>query len=87
MNEFDAMPLIEKGDYEHHKGKRYRVLGIGRHTETDEYLVVYMPLYEHAGQPDIWLRPYDIFVETIELNGKTIPRFRKLDYAAYKKEC
>jgi hypothetical protein len=79
MNEFAAMPAIEPGEYEHYKGKRYNVLGVGRHTEVDEYFVVYMPLYEHDGQPDVWLRPYSMFMETVELNGQIIPRFKKIN--------
>ena len=79
MGEFNDMPTIGLGTYEHYKGKRYRVLGVGRHTEADEYFVVYAPLYEHDGQPDIWLRPYVMFTETIELEGRTIPRFKKID--------
>ena len=79
MDEFAAMPIIEPGEYEHYKGKRYKVLGVGRHTEQDEYFVVYMPLYEHQGQPDIWIRPYSMFVETItDKEGKTIARFKKV---------
>lgn len=79
MNEFSDLPSIVLGEYEHYKGKRYQVLGVGRHTETDEYVVVYQPLYGHEGQPDIWVRPYAMFIETIELDGKTVARFRKLD--------
>jgi hypothetical protein len=78
MNEFKDMPTITPGVYEHYKGKRYRVLNIGRHTEIDEYFVVYTPLYEHAGQPDIWLRPYAMFMETVERNGVEVARFKKI---------
>jgi hypothetical protein len=77
MNEFNDLPSIAPGEYEHYKGKRYQVLGVGRHTEAAEYFVVYMPLYDHEGQPDIWLRPYTMFMETVEVNGKVIPRFKK----------
>lgn len=79
MSEFSDMPTIEPGEYEHYKGKRYRVLGVGRHTESDEYYVVYAPLYEHAGHPDFWLRPYDMFTGTAEVNGEVIPRFKKVE--------
>jgi hypothetical protein len=79
VDEFSDMPSIELGTYQHYKGKRYRVLGVGRHTETDEYLVVYVPLYEHVGQPDIWVRPYEVFMETVEVNGEVVPRFKALD--------
>jgi hypothetical protein len=78
MDEFAAMPVIEPGENEHYKGKRYRVLGVGRHTEKDDYFVVYAPLYEHDGQPDFWLRPYSMFVETVEINGEVIPRFKRI---------
>ncbi len=73
------MPTIEPGKYEHYKGKQYEVLGIGRHTEADDYFVVYSPLYEHNGQPDIWLRPYVMFTETVKVGGSRIPRFKKID--------
>lgn len=80
MSEFDRMPMIEPGRYRHYKGKLYQVLGVGRHTESDDYFVVYTPLYEHAGQPDIWLRPYDMFIETVEqADGSRIPRFKKMN--------
>jgi hypothetical protein len=78
MDEFEDMPTIALGTYEHYKGKRYRVLGVGRHTETDDYFVVYTPLYEHQGQPDIWLRPYVMFMETIKIEGRTTPRFKRI---------
>jgi hypothetical protein len=79
MDEFADMPSIEPGVYEHYKGKRYEVLGIGRHTEQDEYFVVYTPLYDHSGQPDIWLRPYKMFTEIIfDKQGNSIPRFKKI---------
>ena len=76
-DEFADMPSIEPGEYIHYKGNHYQVLGIGCHTETNEYFVTYRPLYEHTGQPEIWLRPYDMFVETVEINGEVIPRFKK----------
>jgi hypothetical protein len=79
IDEFPHIPSLALGEYEHYKGKRYRVLGVGRHTEADEYFVVYTPLYEHAGQPDIWLRPYDMFMETVTVNGTSIPRFKHID--------
>lgn len=78
MNEFKDMPTIESGVYQHYKGKRYQVLGTGRHTEINEYYVVYTPLYEHEGQPDIWIRPYSMFIESVEVHGESVPRFRRL---------
>ena len=64
---------IKLGEYEHYKGDHYEVLGVARHSETLEYLVVYRALYgEHA----LWVRPYDMFIENVEVNGKTVPRFK-----------
>jgi len=78
MDEFRDLPTITPGVYEHYKGKRYQVLGVGRHTEVDEYYVVYSPLYEHEGQPDIWLRPYGMFVGVVDQDGVALPRFKKV---------
>ena len=78
MDEFQNLPVIEPGVYEHYKGKRYQVIGVGRHTETDEYFVVYTPLYDHDGRPSIWLRPYAMFIETLEIKGEIVQRFKKL---------
>jgi hypothetical protein len=71
------------GVYEHYKStpksrRYYQVLGFARHTETEEILVVYMPLYvipEHKGLR-LQVRPLDMFVETVEVNGKKVPRFK-----------
>lgn len=79
MPELSQIPVLEPGVYEHYKGNKYEVLSVGRHTETGECFVVYKPLYEHNGQPDIWLRPYDMFVESVVVNGVTVPRFAKVD--------
>lgn len=82
MSEFDDMPTIELGLYQHYKGNKYRVVGIGCHTESDphEYYVVYGLVEQKTEKfPDFWLRPYDMFVETVEVNGEVIPRFKKID--------
>jgi hypothetical protein len=82
MSEFDDMPTIELGLYQHYKGNRYRVAGIGCHTEfhPHEYYVVYAPAEQKTEKfPDFWLRSYDMFVETVEVNGEVIPRFKKID--------
>lgn len=77
--EFLDLPVIEPGKYQHYKGNLYEVIDVGCHTETHEYFVVYRPLYEHAGQPNIWLRPYDMFVEMVEKDGEKFPRFKKVN--------
>ncbi len=64
---------LKIGEYEHYKGKRYRVLAIARHSETLEELVVYQAQY---GEKDVWVRPIAMFFESVEINGVTIPRFK-----------
>lgn len=58
--------------YEHYKGLRYKILGIGRHSETLEEVVVYQALY---GDKNIWVRPVAMFLEDVTINGKPGPRF------------
>lgn len=60
------------GRYRHYKGNEYRVLGIARHSETLEPLVVYEALY---GERGLWVRPAVMFTETIDVGGKRMPRF------------
>ena len=64
---------IKKGIYEHFKGNRYELLEIATHSETLEKMVVYKALYGEFG---IWVRPLSMWTETVERDGKTIPRFR-----------
>ncbi len=63
------------GRYRHYKGNKYEVLGEGIHTETEERLIIYKALYEPF---TIWVRPYDMFFETVTIDGQEIPRFSKL---------
>jgi len=67
---------IKSGIYEHYKGARYEVLGVARHSETLEELVVYKALY---GEGDIWVRPVDMFAEEIEKDGEKMLRFKYVD--------
>ncbi|MFA6286451.1 MAG: DUF1653 domain-containing protein [Opitutaceae bacterium] len=60
------------GRYRHYKGKDYLVLGVARHSETMEELVVYRLLY---GDHGLWVRPRAMFLETILIEGRTVPRF------------
>lgn len=64
---------IQPGEYEHFKGKRYRVLGIARHSETQEEMVVYQALYDEG---ELWVRPLAMFTEEVERDGSRVPRFR-----------
>ena len=68
---------VEPGVYQHYKGNDYQVIAIGKHTETGEVIVVYRPLYESDVQ--YWLRPMTMFTETVTVDGKVIPRFKKKD--------
>lgn len=67
------MSVVIGGKYEHYKGKPYRVLAIARHSETLEEMVVYQQQY---GEEGVWVRPLGMFLETVEVDGKTVPRFR-----------
>lgn len=63
------------GLYQHYKGPQYRVHGIARHSETLEEVVYYECLYENdLGK--MWVRPIEMFMGEIEIDGKTVPRFR-----------
>lgn len=68
---------IKTGLYRHYKGKEYEVIGIARHSETMEELVIYKALYESEdfGKDAIWARPVSMFTETVTIDGKEIPRF------------
>lgn len=76
-DDLPEVPTIEPGKYKHYKGKFYEVVGVALHSETLEPVVVYKPLYE--SKSEYWVRPYDMFVETVEKDGQTIPRFAKVD--------
>ena len=67
-------PLNEPkpGRYRHFKGGEYEVLGVARHSETEELLVVYRPLY---GERRLWVRPLAMFTEAVEHEGVRQPRF------------
>ena len=66
--------MIEPGIYKHYKGKEYEVIGIAKHSETLEELVVYKALYQSEGE-NIWVRPLEMFLGEIENEGKRIKRF------------
>ena len=64
------------GLYRHYKDKRYKVLAVAIHSETMEKMVVYQALY---GEQGIWVRPYDMFVENVLVNGQEMPRFALIE--------
>ena len=63
---------LKKGRYKHYKGNLYEVLMTAQHSETEEWMVVYKTLYE---KESLWVRPYSMFVEKIEVDGVVVPRF------------
>ena len=65
---------MEFGIYEHFKGKKYRVIGVAKHSETLEDMVVYEPLYESISK--LWVRPLIMFLEEVEVDGKRVSRFK-----------
>ncbi|MBP1552585.1 MAG: DUF1653 domain-containing protein [Oscillospiraceae bacterium] len=67
---------MELGKYRHFKGNEYEVLYIAKHSETMEEMVVYKALYGEGG---VWVRPLDMFCETITRDGKTFKRFEKIE--------
>lgn len=67
---------IKLGKYRHFKGNEYKVIGIARHSETLEEMVVYRALYGDGG---IWVRPAEMWNETVERDGKTYQRFTYID--------
>ena len=67
---------IQKGVYEHYKGGLYQVLEVARHSETEELLVVYRTLY---GDYSMWVRPLDMFQQSVEVDGEVVPRFRLVE--------
>ena len=72
----EAIQAIPLGRYRHFKGNEYEVIGIARHSETEEAMVVYKALYGEGG---MWVRPADMWNETVERDGVTYRRFYRLD--------
>jgi len=66
---------IPPGRYRHYKGNEYEVIGIAKHSETLEPMVVYRPLYGEGG---LWVRPAVMFRENVTIDGKTQPRFARI---------
>ena len=71
----DPMTEPVPGRYRHYKGGEYEVVGVARHSETDERVVVYRPRYGDRG---LWVRPLAMFTETVQIDGRPVPRFAYL---------
>jgi len=72
----EALHTIPCGRYRHFKGNEYEVIGIARHSEDESPLVVYRALYGEGG---LWVRPADMWNETVERDGRTYKRFEKIE--------
>ncbi|WP_305805215.1 DUF1653 domain-containing protein [Stenotrophomonas sp. YIM B06876] len=72
MHVLSALPPIAPGHYRHFKGGNYEVVGVVRHSETLEPMVLYRPLDSDVG---LWVRPYAMFVAQVEVDGQLQPRF------------
>jgi hypothetical protein len=68
--------MVKPGKYRHYKGGLYEVVGVARHSETEEELVVYRALYGEGG---LWVRPRAMFDETVRVDGREEPRFTPVD--------
>ncbi len=78
-----AEPL-RLGKYRHFKGGMYQVLATARDSETEEWMVVYQPLYvtageESTGKKTLWVRPMSMFLETVENKGQAVQRFTYIE--------
>jgi hypothetical protein len=69
MSDETPIPL---GRYRHFKGNDYSVVGFARHSETEELMVLYVPLYGKGGY---WVRPLDMFTAIVDIDGQAQPRF------------
>ncbi len=67
---------LPPGRYRHYKGQDYEVLGVARHSETEEQMVVYRCLY---GDFSLWVRPLSMFLETVDVAGEQVPRFNLIE--------
>jgi hypothetical protein len=71
----EGYTMVQPGRYRHYKGHKYEVLGVARHSETEEEYVVYRALYGDGG---LWVRPTAMFLETVLVDGHPRPRFQFL---------
>ena len=71
------MRTVKRGRYQHYKGKLYEVIGIARHSETLEEMVVYKALYKSKfSKHSMWVRPKAMFLQKVNKDGQMVPRFK-----------
>jgi hypothetical protein len=80
MSDLPPLPALTPGRYRHYKGGEYHVIGVARHSESLEALVVYRPCREPCG---LWVRPYAMFVGDVVIEGQSRPRFMLLEASAF----
>ncbi|MDX3932023.1 MAG: DUF1653 domain-containing protein [Stenotrophomonas sp.] len=76
MSDLPALPVLQPGRYRHFKGGLYEVVDVVRSSETLQPMVLYRALYGEGG---LWVRPYAMFVEQVDLADGSQPRFARLD--------
>ena len=74
-SDLPALPPTRLGRYRQYQGGEYEVIGVARHSETNEPLVVYRPLYNATGW---WVRPHAMFFEAVDIEGVRRARFEKI---------
>jgi hypothetical protein len=77
----DAVSSLKPGKYQHYKGQFYQLIGVARHSKTLEELLVYRALYhsDQFGDQALWVRPAAMFLESVDLPGQSIPRFKFIE--------
>jgi len=68
--------MLKLGQYEHYKGGKYEVIGVAKHSETGEELVIYRDL---SNNQKVWARPLVMFFEEVEIEGKKMTRFKLIE--------
>ncbi|MEX0830381.1 MAG: DUF1653 domain-containing protein [Nitrospirales bacterium] len=68
--------MIQPGTYRHYKGHMYQVLGVAKHSETEEDFVVYQSLYGECGW---WVRPFEMFCGQVKVGENFVPRFELIE--------
>lgn len=79
MSELPPLPDVPIARYRHYKGGLYELVGVARHSESLEPMVVYRPLY---GEGALWVRPFSMFFEEVVHEGQSQPRFSAMDPAS-----
>lgn len=74
-SDLSPLPTLAPGRFRHYKGGEYEVIGVARHSETLEPVVVYRPLYNDSGW---WVRPFEMFTGTLEVDGVVRSRFERI---------